>query len=64
AWWRILFHGPGLTLDKEKNYGFYQQEVGADAGAMSASSGQRPGVEGKGKKAMKVEEVTPNNVVV
>ncbi|MEL7160561.1 MAG: sterol desaturase family protein, partial [Bacteroidota bacterium] len=52
AWWRILFHGPGLTLDKEKHYGFYRQSAGgAAAGAERGSSSQ-------------VEENTPNNVVV
>lgn len=25
AWWRIMFHGPGLVLDKEKHYGFYKK---------------------------------------
>lgn len=53
AWWRILFHGPGLTLDKEKNYGIYQAQVGAVAGAKK-----------KGVNTVEVEEVTPNNVVV
>ena len=24
AWWRIMFHGPGLAIDKEANYGFYK----------------------------------------
>ena len=35
AWWRIMFGGPGMTLDKEKYYGFYRNngQPGADAGA-------------------------------
>ena len=50
AWWRILFHGPGLTLDKEKYYGFYQDK-GAAAGAGDGDLGA-------------VEEETPGNVIV
>ncbi|NJC24679.1 sterol desaturase family protein [Neolewinella antarctica] len=33
AWWRIMFGGPGMTLDKEKYYGFYRNG-GAVAGAV------------------------------
>ncbi|WP_420459934.1 sterol desaturase family protein [Neolewinella sp.] len=52
AWWRIWFGGPGLTLDKEKHYGFYKYKDGI---VPSASESQ---------KEKKVGQETPGNVVV
>ena len=52
AWWRIMFHGPGLTLDKEKHYGFYKYK---DGEVPSATEAQRD---------KKVGKETPGNVVV
>jgi sterol desaturase/sphingolipid hydroxylase (fatty acid hydroxylase superfamily) len=52
AWWRIMFHGPGLTLDKEKHYGFYKYADGQVPSATEAQAEKQVGQE------------TPGNVVV
>ena len=48
AWWRILFGGPGMSLDKEKWYGFYKQQPvsGEEKTGSGFDRGARPRVPG------------------
>ena len=57
AWWRIWFHGPGLTLDKDRYYGFQEPDggFGADAGA---------GVIDEGAMGTRADVEAPRSVVV
>ena len=54
AWWRIMFHGPGCTLDKEKYYGFYKYKNGEAPPAAPVA----------GPSGEPVERKNPRNVVV
>ncbi len=43
AWYRIWFGGPGLTLDKEKHYGFYKNKGAAAQVQNSRKEQETPG---------------------
>ena len=53
AWWRIMFHGPGLTLDKERYYGFYKYKDGKVPPSVTDTTADN-----------EVRKETPHNVVV
>lgn len=64
AWWRIMFHGPGLTLDKEKYYGFYRNNDQGGAANEVGVHTERSRSTGTGRDSLRTEEETPGNVLV
>ena len=62
AWWRIWFGGPGMTLDKEKYYGFYKQPSLKVSPVQQQDEGEAAGAKQMGNS--NVPDRNPRKVIV